>query len=224
MTQMLECLDKLCVLEVGSTPALKLTWISGRQFIMHVHFKIFMLNIYTINIDIALVGKLASRLWSYPSVEHFLKKIRNDCWLFWFAILPTLRCQTTFHIQNAHILNNISPGDVRQPQHQHQLLPLHRRGRGHGLAAAPPPPGPPGDLALRHGELSLVEGWSRDLVTGSDWSRWAATSTTCSTAGWTVSSGSRPSINKIEIIIVVDKWIIDIYSWKDLCTCYQIFS
>ena len=105
MTQMLECLDKLCVLEVGSTPALKLMWISGRQFIMHVHFKIFMLNIYTINIDIALVGKLASRLWSYPSVEHFLKKIRNDCWLFWFAILPPFRCQTTFHIQNAHILS-----------------------------------------------------------------------------------------------------------------------
>ena len=107
-------------------------------------------------------------------------------------------------------------GDVRQPQHQHQLLPLHRRGRGHGLAAAPPPPGPPGDLALRHGELSLVESWSRDLVIGSDWSRWAATSTTCSTAGWTVSSGSRPSINKIKIIIVVDKWTIDIYLLKNI--------
>ena len=62
----------------------------------------------------------------------------------------------------------------------------------------------------------MVEGWSRDLVTSSDWSRWAATSTTCSTAGWTVSSGSRPSINKIEIIIVVDKWIIDIYLLENI--------
>ena len=105
MTQMLECLDKLCVLEVGSTPALKLMWISGRQFIMHVHFKNIYVKYLHSKIDIALVGKLASRLWSYPSVEHFLKKIRNDCWLFWFAILPTLRCQTTFHIQNAHILS-----------------------------------------------------------------------------------------------------------------------
>ena len=162
---------------------------------MHIlYFEIFMLNIWTTIFDIALVGKLASRLWSYPSVEHFLKKIRNDCWLFWFKILPP---NTTIHIHNA--LHTSVIGDVRQPQHQHQLLPLHRRGRGHGLAAAPPPPGPPGDLALRHGELSLVESWSRDLVTGSDWSRWAATSTTCSTAGWTVSSGSRPSINKIKI-------------------------
>ena len=62
----------------------------------------------------------------------------------------------------------------------------------------------------------MVEGWSRDLVTGSDWSRWAATSTTCSTAGWTVSSGSRPSINKIKIIIVADKRIIDIYLLENI--------
>ena len=63
MTQMLECLDRLCVLEVGSTPALKLMWISGRQFIMHFSFKTFMLNIYCLHkkIDIAFEGKLASR-------------------------------------------------------------------------------------------------------------------------------------------------------------------
>ena len=131
--------------------------------------------------------------------------------------ISVLICDNFAQDQISHLqFTYIFIGDVRQPQHQHQLLPLHRRGRGHGLAAAPPPPGPPGDLALRHGELSLVESWSRDLVTGSDWSRWAATSTTCSTAGWTVSSGSRPSINKIKIIIVVDKWTIDIYLLKNI--------
>ena len=68
---------------------------------MHIlYFEIFMLNIWTTIFDIALVGKLASRLWSYPSVEHFLKKIRDDCWLFLFAILPP---KTTHHIHNAHI-------------------------------------------------------------------------------------------------------------------------
>ena len=68
---------------------------------MHfLYFEIFMLNIWTTIIDIALVGKLASRLWSYPSVEHFLKKIRNDCWLFLFAILPP---KPTHHIHHSHM-------------------------------------------------------------------------------------------------------------------------
>ena len=151
------------------------------------------------------IGKPSMKL---PVGGTFSQKDKE--WLLIILICNTSDPQMSDHISHSEctypfLYDNLSPGDVRQPQHQHQLLPLHRRGRGHGLAAAPPPPGPPGDLALRHGELSLVEGWSRDLVTSSDWSRWAATSTTCSTAGWTVSSGSRPSINKIEIIIVVDE-------------------